>query len=102
MPDHNEDLWVLLSAAVGVPINTSADLLAAAVETFVANNPGYPWSGDRGKPSVMRCRRDQAEARAAIRGCGTRLHTGARHPADRVRMARPTTMMTARRFSLAV
>lgn len=52
VPDHNEDLWVLLSAAVGVPINTPADLLAAAVETFVENNPGYPWSGISGKPDV--------------------------------------------------
>ena len=45
VPDHDEDLWTLLSVAIGVPINTSADLLAAAVETFVENNPGYPWSG---------------------------------------------------------
>lgn len=50
--DGDADLWNLLSAAVGVPVTTPADLLAAAVETFVENNPGYPWSGISGKPDV--------------------------------------------------
>ena len=52
IPDTDTDLWALLSAAVGVPVTTPADLLAAAVETFVENNPGYPWSGISGKPDV--------------------------------------------------
>ncbi len=52
IPDTDTDLWTLLSAAVGVPVTTPADLLAAAVETFVESNPGYPWSGISGKPDV--------------------------------------------------
>ena len=66
VPDHDEDLWVLLSVAIGVPINTSADLLAAAVETFVENNPGYPWSGLAGKPAVIGAGSTQHEARQAL------------------------------------
>ena len=65
VPDHDEDLWVLLSAAVGVPINTSADLLAAAVETFVENNPGYPW------PGVSWSESDTDAATAARKALGT-------------------------------
>ena len=65
VPDHDEDLWVLLSVAVGVPINTSADLLAAAVETFVENNPGYPW------PGVSWSESDTDAATAARKALGT-------------------------------
>jgi len=65
VPDHDEDLWTLLSVAIGVPINTSADLLAAAVETFVENNPGYPWSG------VSWSESDSDAATAARQAIGT-------------------------------
>ena len=48
-----------------MPINTSADLLAAAVETFVENNPGYPWSG------VSWSESDSDAATAARKAIGT-------------------------------
>ncbi|MBK8772574.1 MAG: hypothetical protein IPM06_19415 [Rhizobiales bacterium] len=51
--DEDQDLEDLLATAVGVPPDSSQDLLDAAVETFVENNPGYPWSGVAEKPAVI-------------------------------------------------
>lgn len=51
--DEDQDLEDLLATAVGVPPDSSQDLLDAAVETFVENNPGYPWSGVADKPPVI-------------------------------------------------
>lgn len=53
VPDEPADLWTLIEQAVGVPPDTGADLLDAAVERFIENNEGYPWSGVAGKPSAL-------------------------------------------------
>lgn len=45
VPEVDADLWDLIEVAIGVPPTTGVDLLADAVEKYVQNNPGYPWSG---------------------------------------------------------
>lgn len=66
IPEVDADLWDLIEQAIGVPPGTAQDQLTAAVESFVTNNPGYPWSGLAGKPLVIAAGADQAAARAAI------------------------------------
>lgn len=68
VPDEDANLWDLIEVAAGVPPTTGADLLAAAVETFVENNPGYPWSGIGGKPAVIAAGASQAAAQIALGG----------------------------------
>lgn len=68
--DEDQDLEDLLATAVGVPPDSSQDLLDAAVETFVENNPGYPWSGVADKPAVIAAGDTAEDARDAIEAQG--------------------------------
>lgn len=65
-PEVDAELWDVLQVSIDVPPTTGAELLAAAVETFVENNPGYPWDGLADKPFVIAAGVSASAARAAI------------------------------------
>lgn len=65
IPETDADLWDIISAAVGAPPDTSAELLAAAIGSFV-ETAGIPWSSVNGKPSYVAAGSTQSAARNVI------------------------------------
>lgn len=67
VPNTDADLWDLIAAAVAFPPDTESELLAAAVASYLEDNPPEAdWNGLTNKPAVIGAGSTQAAARSAI------------------------------------
>lgn len=71
VPDADANLGDLIAVATGVPPDTGADLLAAAVDTYLTSE-GVPWGNVNGKPAYIGAGASPAVARSAIDAAGSK------------------------------
>lgn len=77
VPDVDADLWDLISAAVAFPPDTDAQALAAAVTSYLDDNPpSADWDTLGNKPTVIAAGSTQSEALASIGAASVATATG--------------------------